>query len=89
MQDKVLLHVSDWNYQDKYYNMPKVLLAEFADRLQKADLTKANLGGVWDWHIANKDSGLVERCDESVDHTMDTFFLDWTNPLESVREWEV
>lgn len=89
MQDKVLFHVSDWNFQDKYYHMPRAILTEFAKRLQKADLKKANLGGVWDWFISNKDSGQVERCDDSADHTLDTFFFDWTNPLVCVEEWDI
>lgn len=89
MPDKVLLHVCDWNYQDKYYNVPLDILQEFAAKIKSANLTAPNLGGAWDWFIEQKDKGIVQRCDSVADHTVgpEEYFLDWVNPIESVAEW--
>jgi hypothetical protein len=88
MQNKVLLHLSDWNYEDKYYHMPKSVLKEFATRIKNANTKEVNLGGAWDWLIEQQDAGLVERCDASADHTADEYFLDWETPKSCVAEWE-
>lgn len=89
--DNVILNVSDWNYQDKWFQMPLALLVELQGKVKSAGINSA-----WGWLVKLVDytedrsdaSKPVWRCDHAVDHTLDEYFLDWTNPLESVDEWE-
>lgn len=80
MTDLVLLHVSDWNLQDRWYEVPRSSLRELRERVRTGDVRNA-----WDWLL--EESG-ARRCDESADHTLDELFFDYTNPVESVDEWE-
>lgn len=85
--DKVLLHVSDWNYQDKYYEMPLDLLREFARKVKELPLQEA-----WDWFVSKVNYGgkpelPILRCDESTDHTLEEYFFDYGHPQNSIDEW--
>lgn len=85
--ETVLLHVSDWNYEDKYYELPLSILQNFG---QKA---KENRDEAWDWLMGFVDySGEnpdkpVKRCDDCVDHLLEEYFFDFENPVESVDDW--
>ena len=79
--DPVLLHVSDWNLQDKWYELSLAALKEFRERALKGNLELAG-----DWLV--QESG-AKRCDEAADHTLEEYFFDYTNPDESLGEWEI
>ena len=81
----VLLQVSDWNCNDKYYKVPVSVLSEFAGRVRAGTPIRA----VWDWFLEQERAGLVVRCDEAADHTLEEEFFDYWEPLESVSCWEV
>lgn len=56
-----LLHVSDWNMQDKYFRIPVSILREFVARIKKEIkgqkkkkswfLKEADMGKSWDWLV--------------------------------------
>lgn len=85
---KVLLHVSDWNYQDKYYRTTKDKLVEFAALVKSDGVKKA-----WSWWTEQVTYG--GRCTKEkpvkfvtlVDTTLEEYFFDYENPLECVKEW--
>lgn len=79
---RVILHVSDWNMQDKWYQTDADTLQSFADRIRAQGIETA-----WDWFIALTD-GPVIRVDDQVDMTLDRYFIDWHDPIMSVDEWE-
>ena len=84
----VLLHVCDWNYEDKYYELPEDWLREFATKAGKESLESA-----WDWLMLQVDYGKnpelpVKRCDDKANHTLAEYFLDWIDAEESISEWE-
>lgn len=85
----VLLHVSDWNCEDKYYELPEAILRAFASKVSNESLKDA-----WDWLMPQVDYGgnpekPVKRCDNSANHTLDEYFFDWEYPTECVEEWEL
>ena len=89
MDQQVLLHVSDWNYKDKYYQLPLSMLHSFGRLILAQGISKA-----WGWFVTQVDYGgdpdlLIKRCDNEADHTLDEYFLDYTHPEESVSEWEL
>jgi hypothetical protein len=85
--EEVVLHLGDWNYQDKYYQLPKNLLVEFKERIEKYGLHSDE---AWQWFVAN-----VNYDDETekpikfgvVDMSLNVFFLDWENEKECMEEW--
>ena len=84
---KVLLHLSDWNYQDKYYELSYDLLKEFSKLITAVGINQA-----WDWFTPQVDYGgnperPVKRCDDEADHTLDEYFLDWEHPKDCLEEW--
>lgn len=88
----VLLQVSDWNYEDKYYEIPIKLLKQLQERILSAD---GEMKDAWDWFTPQVNYGKAEdvgkpirRCDDSVNHNLEEFFLDYLNPHESASEWE-
>jgi hypothetical protein len=91
MSDHVLLHVSDWNSQDKYYQLSHVLLSEFKLRiLAQPD----GLNAAWDWFTDLVDYGdepayPIKQVSGRANHTLDEYFLDWFEPQESAGEWEL
>ena len=87
--DKVVLHVSDWNYQEKYYEMPLDLLQEFAKKVKRLSLDEA-----WDWFTSQVNYGgqpslPIRRCDDSTDHTLEEYFFDYERPQDSINDWGI
>jgi hypothetical protein len=84
LSDRVLLHVSDWNSQDKFYEMDAATLKEWRTLHESEADTKV----LWRWFIARKDENKIVRCDEAADHTLDEFFWDYMFPHECAKDWE-
>ena len=76
---KPLLHVGDWNYQDKYYRVSLDVLKGLREKVKVVSVQKA-----WDWFQAQS----IKRL-QRIDPNEDSYFFDYTNPLESVSEWEI
>ena len=84
MDNMVILYLSDWNYHDKYYEVPFAILEEFARRIPE------DLGAAWNWFTGQVDyDGNGEHLIKvgRVDMRLEKFFLDWENPIESIKEW--
>ena len=84
---KVIVHVSDWNYQDKYYEASVSLVREFRTSIEANGMDNA-----WQLWIEKVDyngngSGVIKY--GRVDMHLETYFLDYLNPIESVNEWEL
>jgi len=93
-EERVILHLSDWNLQDKYYEAPISLLKKFRKKYlearKKHDEDKA-IGIAWDWWTPQVDFG--EKADKkkpikfgNVNMTLEEFFLDWMAPDEGFNE---
>jgi len=88
--DYVILHVSDWNYQDKYYQMPREMLITFYKTLKEKGLDEA-----WRWLGDNTDYGLNAEDTKlpikygDVNMRYDEYFFDYTEPDASIDEWEI
>lgn len=94
-EDRLILHVSDWNYQDRWFNVPPSFLVEFKERVLKHpdDAEEA-----WEWLTTQADYGKNPElpakrrsqswCDNAVNHTLTEVFFDYNNPGESVNEWD-
>jgi hypothetical protein len=95
MSDQVLLHVSDWNSQDKYYQLSHVLLSEFKQRiLAKPNGLRSSVNTAWDWFTDLVDYGdepanPIKQVSGRANHTLDEYFLDWFEPQDSAGEWEL
>ena len=94
-EKQVILHVSDWNYQDKYYQAPISLVKEMGRRiLECKDIRTDDEISPWDFWIGqvNYDDKPEEKDKPIkfglVDMTLDLFFLDYNNPIESAEEWD-
>jgi len=87
MEDHHQMHVVDWNGNDRYFHVPQNVLVDFKKKLNTADVSQPNLGGVWDWFCDLVRAGQAQRCDATVDYTTDEYFLDWDYPQDSVDEW--
>jgi len=88
MSDKTaILHVSDWNYQDKYYESPLRLIKDFGVKVKSDGLEKA-----WEWWTSQVRYTKRDRKKPiktgTVNMQLDTFFFDYMNPIESIGEWE-
>lgn len=84
---KIRLHLSDWNMQDKYYDVPIDILREFREKIRNASMESA-----WDWFV---NQGIDYTSDHSEDDKpikcLDLdwdVFLDYTSPQECVEEWD-
>ena len=82
---EVILHLSDWDYEDRYYQLPAALLDEFREQILTKGLGTSH-PNAWDWFIAQSIAGCIKY--GLVDMRLGTFFLDWHNVLESLSEWE-
>jgi len=91
MSDQALLHFCDRNSQDKYYQLPRILLSELQQRI----LAQPNgFDAVWDWFTDLVDYGdepanPIKEVSDRANHTLDEYFLDWYEPQESASEWEL
>ena len=91
MSESVILYVSDWNLQDKFYRVPIDLLKEFKSLIEKNGIKKA-----WDWFSgltaykgrSTKEEPIKQLSRIPADSSNGDYFLDYTNPKESVDEWE-
>lgn len=87
-----LLHLSDWNDTDKYYEVPTDTLVAFKETIRRFGISAA-----WRWFTDQVDysadaSGQnkpIKRVDDRANHTLDTYFLDWQNAMESSAEWDI
>ncbi len=87
-----LLHLCDWNYVNKYYEVPRDLLLAFKELIERSGINTA-----WEWFTqqvdysadASEQNKPIKRVDVRADHTLNTFFLDFQNPLLCVAEWNV
>lgn len=89
---RVLLHVSDWNFQDKYYEVPFSLLAEFKTRILAGDDKDPH--ETWTWFTDQVDfddpKAKIAYVQEAVDMRLEEYFFDFAfEPKQSVREWEL
>ena len=89
--EKAILHVSDWNNNDRYYEVLDSLLLEFKRRILE-DGVKAT----WTWFMTQTSTSdepdtdkPSRRVQDAVNMTLDTYFFDYTNGQESVEEWEL
>lgn len=93
MDEKVILHLSDWNNQDRYFEMPISLLKDLQKRIKRDGISSA-----YKWMYEQVDYGDhpkrpiktgrkvdIEAC---VDMTLAQFFLDWTEPDTCMTEWD-
>jgi len=88
--NSVILLMNDQEGMDRYYQTTESLVLAFASRIIKAgEITDA----IWDWWLGQVDFG--EEPDKPVknvvlyDTTLPTYFLDYSEPIESIRDWEV
>lgn len=77
-----ILHVSDWNMQDKYYEVPISILVELKQHIMDKSIQRA-----WDWFIDISHNGAPIHRRYVVFANTDNYFLDYLDPLESVNEW--
>lgn len=97
-----ILHVSDWNFQDKLYSVPMPILKEFKQKLLALD-DADGISDVWEWFTNQVDYdfqppkkrkkpvvmvGVDEDWDLEDIHNQSDYFLDYTNPIESAEEWD-
>jgi hypothetical protein len=97
-EEEVILHLSDWNMQDKYYQMPVSLLKEFKAKFENEHLelgrpAESAISTAWDWFHPNVDYGEADQIRNpikygQVDMTLNEYFLDWMDPATSFAEWE-
>lgn len=85
-----LLHVSDWNMRDKYYNVPKDILIALRNKAINEDHKD-----VWQWFIAQveydeRSAGKPVKCLYTVvvDEMNEEFFLDFMDMKLSASEWD-
>ena len=88
-----ILHVVDWNLRDKYYQMSIELLKEFRRLVLEKDIDAA-----WDWMTSQTDydrgrPGHADNADlpikfGTVDMTLDEYFMDYSDPVETVSDWD-
>ena len=83
-----LIHLSDWNMQDKAYEFPEKLIEELHDRMvkdggtawQKQDkAAEKKMKEHWDWFF--KHAKLTKGIEDA------DYFLDYSAPKESAAEW--
>lgn len=89
----IILHINDWNMQDKYYSVEPKLLKEFLTRA-----TKESMEDVWDWFIG--ENVYVPKPDNPKEHkvnpkarplkridtNLEQVFFDYNDPEESAKE---
>jgi len=87
--EMTIIHVSDWNMQDKAFKFPENKIEELAKRLKS--MTKVwyesynkelwDWSETWEWFLkyAVRTKGIEDA----------EYFIDWTEPVESVEEWEI
>ncbi len=89
----LLLHFRDWNHADKYYEVPGNLLVDFKDTIRRFGIISA-----WRWFTDQVDYSPdgswshkpIKRVNDPTAHpTAHPFFLDWTNPMGSIKEWSI
>ena len=84
MTQRAILHVCDWNCQDRYYETTEAVLAELKARVLTGP--DEDPQAAWEWFTDNKDSKYVQDC---VNLTLETYFFDYAfAPHASVSEWE-
>lgn len=84
----VILEMSDWNMQEKFYELPFEILKAFHKRIKNDGIEKA-----WDWFIEQ-----VDYDEENlptlpvkfgkVNMRLDKYFLDWSQVNECMAEWD-
>lgn len=82
----VILHFSNWNDQDRYYEVSEEILQDFKVRIEKDGMSEA-----WKWWhdlIDYDNTGKLPVQYGEVNMNLDQYFLDYHNPIESVNEWE-
>jgi hypothetical protein len=72
----VILHVNDWNWRDRAYEVEE----NYLKKMKKDILDGKNIRDIWKDFINNSKATVgIEDAD---------FFLDYTNPKESASDWE-
>jgi len=82
----VILEVSDWNHQDKYYEAPINLVADFKRKIENEGIQSA-----WTWWIKQVDyynEGKPIKTN-AIDANLFSFFLDYNDPIHSIMEWSL
>lgn len=86
---RAILHLSDWNLNDRYYEAPLELIKELKQRI----IAAANdMNDAWEWwtnQVAYSGPTTTETpiAYGTVDMTLDEYFLDWNNVEECLNEW--
>jgi len=95
-EEHVILQVSDWNLEDKYYEAPISLLKEFRNRFleaRKKESASDAMSTAWKWwheqvEYDERDKGKGKRVKYGkVNMSLEEFFLDYTEPDEGFTEW--
>jgi hypothetical protein len=91
----VVLHLSDWNMQDRFYLAPLSLLMEFGDRILEFGglQTPKSKNDPWEWWTSqtnydNREPDLPIRYLQRVSTQYEQFFLDFMEPVACVKEWK-
>ena len=83
---KAILHLCDCNLQDRYYEVPVELLKELKQRIERD-----GMGAAWSWWTEQADFDGTEPNKPikygTVNMTLPTYFLDFSDPQESLDEW--
>lgn len=83
------MHVSDWNYEDRYYQLTLDQLKGF-----KEEFVKNGLRMAWDWLTSRikydkKDANPLRTIKTgTVNMNLSEVFLDYMEPDDSIAEWE-
>lgn len=94
MENRLILHVIDWNGQDRYYEVPEEILAQFKDRIEANQAIETP----WDWFI-NEHVDFGDEPDlpviyggnqlRRIDMTLPQVTLDFNDAVASVKTWEL
>jgi len=82
--DWVVLEFNDWNYQDKYYEVPRSIFNEFKEKCHKS------FSEAWDWFIEKVDydnQGIKPIKFGTVNMTLDRYFLAYDDVQNCLNEW--
>jgi hypothetical protein len=85
----IIIHMSDWNFQDRAYLFPEHLIPELIARVKLLPIKgKGWLGNDYDWEHNKTWDWFVEHCESTIGIENADYFLDYHNPVECVEEWE-
>ncbi len=84
-KQNAILHFSDRHLQEKYYEAPLDLIKELKSKIKNLGFKDA--WGWWTNHVDYDNDNTKPVKHGIVDMTLDSYFLDYNNDLESIGEW--